>query len=124
MTATRYRGHSWCAGDVPYDPDILRDPALDLVAPYIGGNINIFHCPADRRMGIYQGTDPQLQGKKVPAIRSVSMSQSVGVVCGRYLSSHSHFGPPNQATAGSGSRAGILTTIRGLRLGRLPTLGQ
>ena len=105
-------GHSWCAGNASggmpgqrssattFDPDIMKDPTLDLVAPYIGGNISIFHCPADRRTGTYQGTEPQLQGTTVPAIRSVSMSQSVGVVCGRYLSSHSHFGPPNQPVPG------------------------
>jgi prepilin-type N-terminal cleavage/methylation domain-containing protein/prepilin-type processing-associated H-X9-DG protein len=105
-------GHNWCAGNAgggmpgqgasstTFDTDILKDPTLDLVAHYIGDNIKIFHCPADPRMGLYQGTDSTLQGTMIPAARSMSMSQSVGTVCSRYLTSHSHFGMPNQPTGG------------------------
>jgi prepilin-type N-terminal cleavage/methylation domain-containing protein len=59
---TTLPGFVWCAGSAgptgadQYDPDLLRDPFRTLVAPYVGNNIGIFHCPADTRPpGTYDG---------------------------------------------------------------------
>ncbi len=77
-------GFNWCPGHAgigdaeEFNPDILRDPTRSLLAPYIGNNIAIFKCPADHRVGLYQGTDPNLIGQRVPAARTFSMSQAVG----------------------------------------------
>src|SRR6476620_8896122 len=55
---TTMAGYNWCAGSVgiggpdEFNPDALRDPARTLVAPYINGNVGVFHCPADMRMGL------------------------------------------------------------------------
>jgi len=76
--------HNWCPGQAgtggaqEFDPDILKDPERALLAPYIGNETKIFHCPADKRIGLYQGSDPSKKGKKVPAARTFSMSQAVG----------------------------------------------
>jgi prepilin-type processing-associated H-X9-DG protein len=111
-------GHNWCAGNVSggmagggasaatFDPDILKDPTLCLVAPYIAGNVGIFSCPADSRMGTYQGKDTNRKGTTVRAARSVSMSQSVGTVCMAFTRSHSHTGAPNQPTPGGQLQSG------------------
>jgi prepilin-type N-terminal cleavage/methylation domain-containing protein/prepilin-type processing-associated H-X9-DG protein len=80
-------GHNWCGGHAgvgqpqEFNPDVLKDPNRCLVAPYLGGNTAVFHCPADKRVGIYQGSDPTLAGKSVPAARTFSMSQAVGTIC-------------------------------------------
>ena len=76
--------YNWCPGNAgrgrsaEFNPDILKDPKRCLIAPYIGGDVKIFHCPADKRIGLYQGSDPALKGKRVPAARTYSMSQAVG----------------------------------------------
>ena len=78
-------GYNWCPGNVSpgsgseeFNPDILRDPAKALLAPYTGNNIAIYKCPADQRIGFYQGRDPAMRGQKVPAARTFSMNQAVG----------------------------------------------
>src|ERR1022692_4874233 len=83
---------TWCAGDVSlgfpgyppgkqtFNPDVLKDNDWTLIAPYVFDQIAIFRCPADGRIGTYQGLDPALQGKKVPAARTVSMNQAVGTI--------------------------------------------
>jgi prepilin-type N-terminal cleavage/methylation domain-containing protein/prepilin-type processing-associated H-X9-DG protein len=85
-------GHNWVAGNVSlgpppapaaFNPDILRDPSLCLVAPYIAGNVEIFHCPADLNVGPYSGnSQPTLRGQLVPHARSISCNQAVGSCCG------------------------------------------
>ena len=76
--------YNWCPGRAgrghpqEFNPDILKDPGRCLIAPYIGQEVKIFHCPADKRIGLYQGSDPALKGKKVPAARTFAMSQAVG----------------------------------------------
>jgi len=60
------------------------------------GNANLFHCPADSRQGLYQGTDPAFIGETVPAARTFSMSQAVGTIDPGY----------NQSTTPGG--AGVL----------------
>jgi prepilin-type N-terminal cleavage/methylation domain-containing protein len=77
-------GHNWCPGEAgigqaqEFNSDILRDPTRSLLAPYIANNVTVFKCPADRRIGLYQGTDPTLKGTKVPNARTFSESQAVG----------------------------------------------
>src|SRR6266852_4578019 len=77
------QGHNWCAGDVSlgmpgyppppkahtFDADILRDPQYTLIAPYVAQNTAIFKCPADPRSGLYDGSNPTMFGKTVPAAR-------------------------------------------------------
>ena len=76
-------GANWCPGQAgltggqQFNPDILDDPKLSLLVPY-GANHALFKCPADKRMGVYQGTRADLKGQKVPAARTFSMSQAVG----------------------------------------------
>ena len=83
-------GHNWCSGKAgiggtaEFDPDLLRDPTRSLLLPFLGGNIALFHCPGDTRTGLYQGKDPLLIGKRVPAARTFSMNQAVGTICPQY----------------------------------------
>lgn len=79
-------GYNWCSGQAgigqvqEFDPDVLKDPKLSLLITYLGGNILVFHCPADRRSGIYRGTDPALAGQTISAVRTFSMNQAVGTI--------------------------------------------
>ncbi|MGH7973096.1 MAG: prepilin-type N-terminal cleavage/methylation domain-containing protein [Limisphaerales bacterium] len=96
---TTTAGHNWCAGQAglgpnyggggigaaAFNPDILKNPQLCLIAPYIAANVEIFHCPADDAVGIYQGSQPQLIGKTVPHARSMSLNQAVGTICSGYV---------------------------------------
>lgn len=83
-------GHNWCSGQAgrggssEFDPDLLKDPAHSLLASYLKGNVSVFHCPADRRSGLYQGTDPAYIGKIVSAARTFSMNQAAGTICPKY----------------------------------------
>jgi prepilin-type N-terminal cleavage/methylation domain-containing protein/prepilin-type processing-associated H-X9-DG protein len=76
-------GHLWCPGQAgpggaqQFNPDILDDPKYSLLVPY-GANHVLFKCPADKRSGIYQGTRADLKGTKIPAARTISMSQAIG----------------------------------------------
>jgi prepilin-type N-terminal cleavage/methylation domain-containing protein/prepilin-type processing-associated H-X9-DG protein len=108
---TTMPGYIWCAGQGgiggadEFDPDLLRDPLRTLVAPYIAGNIGVFHCPADsRKPGKYDGgafypTSP-LINQVVAAARSVSMSQAVGTIDSCFSGGSGHCGAPKQATNG------------------------
>jgi prepilin-type N-terminal cleavage/methylation domain-containing protein/prepilin-type processing-associated H-X9-DG protein len=77
-------GYCWCPGSAgrgqaqEFNSDILRDPKLALLTPYNAGAVTLYKCPADKRIGVYQGTDPNMKGKKVPAARTFSMNQAVG----------------------------------------------
>ena len=79
-------GYNWCAGQAgiggpqEFNPDVLKDPTRSLLISYMGGNADLFRCPADRREGKYQGTDPAFIGQIVPAARTFSMSQAVGTI--------------------------------------------
>ncbi len=83
-------GHNWCSGSAgigqsaEFNPDILRDQSRSLLASYLHGSVSVFHCPADLRLGPYQGSDPSMIGKTVPAARTFSMSQAVGTICAGY----------------------------------------
>src|ERR1051326_31647 len=79
-------GYNWCSGDAgrgrsaEFNPDILKDPKRSLLSPYLKGEVSVFHCPGDKRTGIYQGADPALIGKTVTAARTFSMNQAVGTI--------------------------------------------
>jgi hypothetical protein len=53
---------------------VLKDPRRSLLITYLSGNAEVFRCPADRRDGKYQGTDPAYIGQIVSAARTFSMS--------------------------------------------------
>ena len=79
-------GYNWCSGNVEiggpdeFNPDVLKDPKLSLLTSYLSGNTSLFHCPGDKRMGSYTGSDPTLKGQTVPAARTFSMNQAVGTI--------------------------------------------
>jgi prepilin-type N-terminal cleavage/methylation domain-containing protein len=83
-------GHNWCSGqagvdgEAEFNPDLLADQSRSLLIAYLAGNVTVFHCPADMRTGLYQGSNPALIGKNVPAARTFSMSQAVGTICPGY----------------------------------------
>jgi prepilin-type N-terminal cleavage/methylation domain-containing protein/prepilin-type processing-associated H-X9-DG protein len=85
------RNHHW-VNNTPqvYNPDLYEDPTFSLITPFIGKNLGVFHCPADPRYGVYQGTQPNLVGRTIPAVRSVSMSQVVGTVCDGFWGGGGH----------------------------------
>jgi prepilin-type N-terminal cleavage/methylation domain-containing protein/prepilin-type processing-associated H-X9-DG protein len=99
-------GHNWLPGQAgrgggqEFNPDVLKDPNLALMAPFTGNSVDIFKCPADKRTGTYTGTNPELRGKKVPAARTFSMSQAVGTVCNAFAGGGGHSGAPRLATNG------------------------
>jgi prepilin-type N-terminal cleavage/methylation domain-containing protein/prepilin-type processing-associated H-X9-DG protein len=79
-------GYNWCAGMAgttgadEFNPDLIRDPTRSLLIDYLGGNNAVFKCTADTRQGPYQGTNPALMGKTVPAARTFSMNNAVGTI--------------------------------------------
>jgi len=99
-------GHNWCpchAGPGQpneFDADVLRDPSKSLLAPYLSGNMSVFKCPADKRMGLYDGTNSQWEGQMVPAARTFSMNQGVGTICSPFNSGMGHSGAPKLPTNG------------------------
>jgi prepilin-type processing-associated H-X9-DG protein len=99
-------GHNWCpgqagvGGSAEFNPDILRDPQRALLANYVGGEVSMFKCPADKRLGTYQGTLADKQGQKVPAARTFAMSQAVGTVCDAFGGGGGHSGEPGRRTNG------------------------
>lgn len=106
-------GYNWCSGQAgigqaqEFNPDVLKDEKLSLLITYLKGNINLIHCPADRRMGKYQGTDPALAGQTIAAVRTFSMNQAVGTIDPGYDKTGPggqpgiiHSGAPNLAVNG------------------------
>ncbi len=101
-------GHNWVAGDVSggmppgsggfladmTNPNNLTDPALDLIAIYLGQSPAVFKCPADPRYGAYNGPNATLKGTIIPAVRSVSLNQGVGTICPAFHAGGSHSGKP------------------------------
>jgi prepilin-type N-terminal cleavage/methylation domain-containing protein/prepilin-type processing-associated H-X9-DG protein len=100
-------GHNWCQGDAgrngmdEFNADILMDPQKCLITTYINTNVSLFRCTADTRVGTYQGTDPSKIGTKVPAARSISMSQAVGTICVAFDTSGQHSGKPVLSVKGA-----------------------
>jgi prepilin-type N-terminal cleavage/methylation domain-containing protein/prepilin-type processing-associated H-X9-DG protein len=106
-------GYNWCAGQAgigepqEFNPDVLKDPTRSLLLPYLGGSVDLFRCPADTRMGIYQGTNPAFIGQIVPAARTFSMNQAVGTIDPGFdvggpgpAGINSHSGVPNLSVNG------------------------
>jgi prepilin-type N-terminal cleavage/methylation domain-containing protein/prepilin-type processing-associated H-X9-DG protein len=99
-------GHNWCSGKAgrggsgEFNPDLLKDPKRSLLLPFLQGNIAVFRCPADKRMGPYQGTDPAYVGQVVPSVRTFSMNQAVGTICPAYDAGSGHGGAPTLAVNG------------------------
>jgi prepilin-type processing-associated H-X9-DG protein len=48
------------------------------LALYLNREAAVFRCPDDLRVGLYQGANPDLRGKTVPAARSYSMNVAIG----------------------------------------------
>jgi len=101
-----FDGHCWVPGDAgggaEFDPDILRNEKKALLSPYTGKNVTIYKCPADKRTGKYNGSDPTMAGKVVPAARTFSMNGAVGNVCQGFLSGGrgTHGGAPKFTVRG------------------------
>ena len=93
-------GHNWCSGAAgigqqeEFNPDVVSDPSRSLLIPFLSGNAAMFRCPADKRTGVYQGTNATLRGQTVPAARSFSMNQAVGTICPGYDQGKGHIGVP------------------------------
>jgi prepilin-type N-terminal cleavage/methylation domain-containing protein/prepilin-type processing-associated H-X9-DG protein len=106
---TTQPGYAWVGGDVTGwmpsvgaggdpsagNPDLLRNPNTSLLAPYIGNNIAIFHCPADPRMCPYTGSDISRRGQIIPVVRSISMNQGVGCIDPGFNGGSGHYGRPS-----------------------------
>jgi prepilin-type N-terminal cleavage/methylation domain-containing protein/prepilin-type processing-associated H-X9-DG protein len=94
-------GHNWCPGTAgagdgdEFNPDILQDTSLCLIAPYLSDNKNIWHCPSDLRSGNYTGNNTNLNNTVVSAARTYSMNQAVGTICPGYDQGGGHGGVPN-----------------------------
>ena len=94
-------GYNWASGhagigqDHEFDTDVLLDPTHSLLIKYLGHDPKVFKCPADKREGKYQGTNPSLIGQIVPAARTFSMSQSVGTIDPGFDQGTGHAGVPN-----------------------------
>ena len=75
--------HNWCPGQAgkgggeEFNSSILDDPTRNMLVQY-GANHSLYKCPADRRIGKYQGTDVSKKGTVVQAARTISASQAVG----------------------------------------------
>ncbi|HZF02676.1 MAG TPA: type II secretion system protein [Methylomirabilota bacterium] len=102
-------GYNWCSGKAgigepqEFNPDVLKDQKLSLLVPYLGGNVELFRCPADLRQGVYQGSNPALINTTVPAARTFSMNQAVGTIDSQYDATGyggSHGGVPNMSVNG------------------------
>jgi prepilin-type N-terminal cleavage/methylation domain-containing protein/prepilin-type processing-associated H-X9-DG protein len=98
--------HCWLRGGAgtgdpqEFNPDYLVDPASALLTRYTGPVAQIYKCPADKRIGRYQGTDPARRGTTIPAARTFAMSQAVGVVCPTFKGGGGHGGIPSLAVNG------------------------
>ena len=93
-------GHNWCGGQAgiggaqEFDPDVLLDSSHSLLIQYLSRDATIFRCPADRRQGLYQGSNRALIGQVVPAARTFSMNQAVGTICPGFDAGTGHIGTP------------------------------
>jgi len=123
-------GYAWCLGNVSisggadqFDPDLIADPKRMLLASYTGTNVDLFNCPADPRVGLYDGgalyPNSPLKGQRVRAARSISMSQAVGTIDPCYAGSGGHCGIPNIPVKGP-----WLTGSYGANNGTYATFGK
>jgi prepilin-type N-terminal cleavage/methylation domain-containing protein/prepilin-type processing-associated H-X9-DG protein len=69
------RTNNWVANVMGFSPQEDTNTLflkMGLLAPHVGKNIAIYHCPADRTMSI------QSDGMQYPRVRSISMNAFVG----------------------------------------------
>ena len=112
--STTLAGYNWCAGNVSggmpgdppatgtFDPTLLQNPDITMLAPYIARNYRIWKCPADPRMGLYSGSFSRAwNGQTIPAARSVSMNSSVGSEDQTFALNGSGHGGASVSTSGS-----------------------
>jgi prepilin-type processing-associated H-X9-DG protein len=102
---TSQPGYTWCVGGAgvggpdEFNPDILSDPKRCLIALYLNTNADVFRCTADNRTGLYDGAglypNSPLKGTRVPAARTISMSQAVGTIDPGFNTGAGHSGIPN-----------------------------
>jgi len=100
-------GHCWIEGGAgtgmgaEFNSEILANPQRSLLITYLSSNVSLFRCTADLRMGLYQGTDTNQFGKRVPAARSIAMNQAVGTICpGFSANGGTHSGVPTLPVQG------------------------
>jgi prepilin-type N-terminal cleavage/methylation domain-containing protein len=105
-------GYNWCPGQAgiggpqEFNSDVLLDDSRSLLINYLSKSAALFRCPADKRQGLYQGSNPVLLGQSVPAARSFSMNQAVGTIDPGYEQSefsgsgYVHFGAPTLSVNG------------------------
>lgn len=106
-------GHVWVYGDAggpnntkpnggaqQFNPDVLLDPNTSVLVNYVSKQPKIFKCAADKRTGIYQGSQIGMIGKTVDAARTISMNQAVGTACTAFVNGGGHLGPPVVAVNG------------------------
>ena len=99
-------GHDWAGGQAgqgdadEFNADVLKDPNYSLLISYIGQNVNLFRCPADRRSGQYDGTNSSMFGQIVPAARTFSMNQAVGTICPGFDAGTGHSSSPTLSVNG------------------------
>ncbi len=99
-------GHVWVTGSagnaVPpnapgaqqFDADRLRDPTHALLANYIGNNVAVYKCAADKRSGMFKG-------QNVPAARTFAMNQAFGTACDGWAAGlEQHKGIPTKPVNG------------------------
>jgi len=105
--ANKVPGHNWAGGNAgqggsdEFNPDVLKDPDRSLLISYLGGNVTLFRCPADKRQGLYDGPNAGSAGQIVPAARTFSMSQAVGTICPAFDAARGdHSGSPTLAVNG------------------------
>ncbi|HSY75194.1 MAG TPA: type II secretion system protein [Dongiaceae bacterium] len=100
-------GYNWCSGHAgvndaqEFDSGVLKNPAQSLLINYLGGNVSVFKCPADMRMGT------NAAGQNVSAARTFSMNQAVGTIDPGFAAAgpgpagiNSHSGAPTLPTTG------------------------
>ncbi len=101
--ANSFYGHNWVPGNaggsgnsVSWRPEFLQDPQRCAILNYIGKNVALFKCPADRRTGkIGVG---QFAGQIVPTPRTYSMNGAVGSACASWQAGGGHGGVPLTTT--------------------------
>ena len=92
-------GHNWVGGNAgigggaEFDSTILRDATRTLTAPFISASVDIWHCSADKRLGMFNG-------RSVPAARSIARNQGVGTICPAFNTGGGHSGAPALASNG------------------------
>ena len=69
------RTNNWVAKDMGFSPQEDTNTTLlqvGLLAPHVGQNVGVYHCPADKSLST------QANGAQYPRVRSVSMNAFVG----------------------------------------------